>query len=76
METIGDIINELIKVQNALDDIEVKGRQNAALLCFAYERCTAIANALTDAAKNVQNESTLVEPEDGEENGQQDREPA
>ena len=68
METIGEVINEILKVRDTLDGIEVKGKQNAALLCYAYDHCNAIANALAEAAQNIQNGSAVTE--DGEENGQ------
>lgn len=74
METISDIINEIIKIRDTIDGIEVKGKQNAALLCFAYDKCNALADALMKVATKIQNESKKEDilTTGGEENGESD----
>lgn len=74
METITDIVNEIIKIRDTLDGIEVKGKQNAALLCYAYDKCNALADVLMKIATEIQNESKNenIPVDGGEENGKQD----
>lgn len=80
--TIGDIISYLENIMGAADSIEVKGKQNAALLCYIYDRCETLANLLKEEAQKIQNGSVATtEPEIevievGDENGQQNQESA
>ena len=74
MLTLQDIINEIDKIREALDNIEVRGKNNATLLCYAYGKCDEIINGLNETAMKFQNESQN-EPEikiveAGEENGE------
>lgn len=69
MITIQDIINELMRIREAVDGIEVRGNQNASYVCYAYSKCNDLINALTDVAKQVEqnqngsNSETITEPE-------------
>ena len=80
--TIGDILECLNSIMGATEAMEVKGKQNAALLCYIYDRAEALANALKEEAQKIQNGSVATtEPEIevtevGDENGQQNRESA
>lgn len=82
MVTVGDIINEISKIRRAADDIEVKGKQNAALLCYVCDKCDELVDTLNKTIEEIQNGSknepqentTLTEV--GEENGEPDRDPA
>ena len=69
MLTLGDIINEITKIRNAIDGIEVKHHENRQLLEFAYERCDKLIASINQAATEIQNggnSTTLVEhPEEG-----------
>lgn len=69
MLTLGDIINEITKIRNAIDGIEVKRHENRQLLEFAYDGCTNLINSINQAATEIQNggnSTTSVEhPEEG-----------
>lgn len=58
MLTLLDIINEIINVRDAIDQVEVKGRNNQAFLVYAYDHCNQLVSDLNDAAKEIQNESS------------------
>lgn len=81
MQTFADIINEIVKIREAIDGIEVKGNQNTALVCYAYGRCNELIDALNETAKQIQaqqnqNESNdqpeIIVTEVGEENAEND----
>lgn len=57
MLTLLDIINEIINVRDVIDQVEVKGRNNQALLVYAYDHCNQLVSDLNNAAKEIQNES-------------------
>lgn len=79
--TLGDVINEIAKVREAIDGIEVKGNQNAVLLCYAYSHCSEIIDNLNETAKQIQEQQNqngskdqpeIILTEAGEENGEID----
>ena len=83
MITLQDIMNELAGIREAANQIEVTGKQNAALLCYIYDRSNELYNKLEETIKQfVQNESENQEQpeitltEVGEENGEHDTESA
>lgn len=77
MITLGDIITELVKIRNVIDDIEVKGKENASRLCYVYDKCDDLIKALNKAAEEIQNGSkeepqeNMTLTEVGEENVKQ-----
>lgn len=80
MQTFADIINEIVKIREAIDGIEVKGNQNSALVCYAYSKCNELINALNETAKKIQEEQNqngseqpeIILTEVGEENAEND----
>lgn len=71
MTTLQDVINEISKVREAIDGLEVRGKNNATLLCYAYGKCDEIINELAETANQIQNGSvndTEVDDEHGEVN--------
>lgn len=81
MITLQDVIEDLSKICEALDAVEVKGRNNSALLVFAWDKCNNLIGELNKAAENIakyENEQpSIVEVEEvGEENGEFHTEPA
>ena len=69
MLTLGDIINEITKIQNAIDGIEVKRHENRQLLEFAYERCGRLIASINQAATEIQNGGNSTEVVDHPEEG-------
>ncbi len=57
MVTLMDLGNEVMKIREALNELEVKGKRNASILVFADETCNKIVNMINDAAKQAQNGS-------------------
>ena len=57
MVTLQDIINEIMRIREAIDGLEVRGNQNASLVCYAYNKCNELINGLTETAKQIQSEN-------------------
>lgn len=76
MLTLQDMINEIAKIRDVTDQIEVRGKQNAALLCYAYDKCSELIEELRKTAMEIQNENQTETVEAGEEHGEQNTESA
>lgn len=76
MLTLQDIINEIAKIRDVTDQIEVRGKQNAAYLCYVYDKCSALIDELEKTALQIQNDNKAETIEAGEENGEQHTESA
>lgn len=55
MTTLGEIINEISKIQNTIDKVEVRGNENRRLLNEAYDRCDYLITSITQTAQELQN---------------------
>ena len=79
MVTIGDVINEIIKIREAANNLEIRGKDNAALICYICSKSDEIITELNKAAEQIQNGSEINnEPEihiveAGEENAEFDQ---
>ena len=76
MLTLQDIIIEIAKVRDVADQIEVRGKNNASLLCYVYDKCNSIIEELRKTAMEIQNENQAETIEAGEEHGEQNTESA
>ena len=76
MLTLQDIINEIAKVRDVANQIEVKGKNNASLLCYVYDKCDSLIEELRKAAMEIQKENQAETIEVGEEHGEQNSESA
>ena len=81
MINVNEIINELEKISEALNNVETKGLSNHRYLLYAQDRCENLKTLFTEVLKKLQNEGTeqeqhSVDPEqpeqEGEANGEQD----
>ena len=78
MSTLQDIINEIMKIREAIDQIEVKGHQNRTLLSYAYGKCDGLIEAIQETERRILNENqngsteSNALTEDGEVIGEQD----
>ena len=63
MLTLGEIINEISKIRDLIDSVEVKGYDNCHRMTVAYERCNNLITAINQVAKEIQNKG---EPADTE----------
>jgi hypothetical protein len=61
MTTLGEVINELTKIQNAIDKTEVRGNENRRLLNEAYDRCNLLIDAINKSIQEIQNGSNSEE---------------
>ena len=66
MVTLMDLGNEVMKIREAADAIEVKGKQNAALLVYVYETCNRVIGMINEAAQQIQNGSKEGADHDGD----------
>lgn len=48
MYTLNDLIQNVEDVKNAVNSIEVKGRQNALLVVYAHDKCVEILKSIKD----------------------------
>lgn len=82
MSTLQDIVNEILKIREAIDQVEVKGNQNRTLLSYAYGRCDVLIQAIQETERQILNENqngskeTNTLTEDGEVIGEQNSESA
>ena len=80
MSTLQDIVNEILKIREAIDQVEVKGNQNRTLLSYAYGRCDGLIQAIQETERQIlnenQNKDTNTLTEDGEVIGEQNSESA
>lgn len=53
MVTLYELGQEAVKIREAVNSIEVKGRQNAALIVYCCEKCDNIVKAINEAAASV-----------------------
>ena len=65
MITYNEILNGLTTIRKVLDQIEVKGCNNAKALAVADEHSRILVDAITKAVEEIQNGSKN-EPGDGE----------
>ena len=69
MMTLGEIINEISKIQTAIDSVEVRGYENRKHLNAAYERCSNLITAINQVAQEIQNGGNSADkaehPEEG-----------
>ena len=70
MITIVELVQNLLEIQNALDNIEIKGVKNASILTQTYDLCSHMVSDLKNTVEEIQNESK----EKGEVNAQIDSE--
>lgn len=52
------LMNELIKVREAIDQVEAKGHGNRSLLVFAFNTCNDVLKQLGKAYEEEQKEKT------------------
>ncbi len=82
MSTLQDIVNEILKIREAIDQVEVKGNQNRTLLSYAYGKCDGLIQAIQETERQILNENqngskdTNTLTEDGEVIGEQNSESA
>ena len=61
MTTLGEVINEISKIRETLDAVEVKGYENRVRLNNAYDKCSTLIEAIAQAAQEAQNAGNSVE---------------
>jgi len=77
VNTLQDIVNEIMKIREAIDQVEVKGNQNRTLLSYAYGRCDGLIQAIQETERRILSENQNGSPEsdvsteDGEVIGEQ-----
>lgn len=64
MKTFNDFEIEVMRIREAINDINIKGEHNASLVVYSIGKCNDIINALHEIAKEKTKEAN--------ENGKQD----
>ena len=72
MITLMDLGNEILKVREAIDGVEVKGNENRSRISYAYEKCNRLIAVINQTTQEIQNGNQ----EAGENHGQLDSGPA
>lgn len=67
MNTLYDLGQEVLKIREAIEMIEVHGRNNAHLVMYAYDKC----NDIIEAINSIAQEANGAE-EEGDTHGEQD----
>ena len=66
MLDLNALMSELIKIRDAIDQVEAKGHANRSLLVFAYNNCNELlkqlGKILEEAQKKAEEESKKEEP--------------
>lgn len=52
MITPNEIIEELEQIRSVLNQIEIKGADNANYLLFSYQRCSTLINSINEVIKS------------------------
>lgn len=52
MITPNEIIEELEQIKSVLNQIEIKGTDNANYLLFSYQRCNSLITAINEVIKS------------------------
>lgn len=61
MFNLADIGNRVVEIRNASNAIEIKGRQNAALIVFINTSCDEIVQMINETVKEIQNGNSAGE---------------
>lgn len=69
MTTLLDFAKEVLKIMDALDHLEVKGRENAKQLVYAHDKCTEIIREINRIAES---HGQRQENQNGDEGGCED----
>ncbi len=74
MTTLYEFGTEIMKIREAIDNITVKGRDNASYVVYAHDRCSALIkeiNRITESQRQLQDGQNGAEKE-RENNGEPD----
>ena len=63
MDKLNDISTSIMHVQEALNEMEIKGRKNAALLIYAIDRCNEVLSIIKEMSKESTNNTEETEHE-------------
>ena len=61
MATLYEIGQEVMRIREAVNSLEVKGQQNARLIVYCFDKCNGIIQAINDATNRnlaVQNDKS------------------
>ncbi|MBQ8707823.1 MAG: hypothetical protein IJ523_07040 [Succinivibrionaceae bacterium] len=71
--TLYDLGMEVTKIREAVDSLEVKGKKNASLVVYAFEKCNdiieainAVVNQESDSSQNGDGQTDKEEEVNGE----------
>lgn len=53
MTTLQEIAMTVVQIREAMEDLTLKGSQNAAILLFCNKKCNEIVTALNEACKTA-----------------------
>ena len=60
MNTLYDLGMEISNIRTALNNIEVRGQNNASLLVYAYDKCTELIKDINEIGKAIEGEQKEV----------------
>lgn len=69
MQTLYDFGLEVAKIREAINSLEVKGAENAAIIVYAIEKCNGLIAAINDLGKSNQSDNNQNGSEEGEIDG-------
>lgn len=69
MKTLYDLGMEVMKIREAINSLEVKGKQNASLIVYAFGKCDEIIEAINEISKEAGEKAADQNGEEAEVNG-------
>jgi len=69
MKTLYDLGIEVTKIREAVNSLEVKGGENAALVVYMIEKCNSVISAINEACQPQKPDENQNGSEEGEING-------
>lgn len=61
MNTLYDLAMEIARIRDAVNAIEVKGRQNASLVTYAFDKCNGLIQMINEATKELESRNKEAE---------------
>ena len=62
MLNLNALMNEIVKIRDAVDQVEVKGNANRSLIAFAYNNCNELLRQLGIVLEDIQKQQDAGAP--------------
>jgi hypothetical protein len=66
MLNLNALMNEIVKIRDAIDQVEVKGNNNRSLIVYAYNNCNELLRQLGVVLEEIQKNAEAEKQPDAE----------